>query len=369
MQIRSKWLLLVCGLIFVACLNTGKNSKTVEKKIFHDCETYKVSFVAVGDNLIHDAIYLAAYVNGIYDFKPFYADIKPLIKSHHLAFINQETMLGGVEIGLSSYPSFNSPVEVGEAIIDAGFNLISIANNHTLDRGEKAILNTIDYFESQDVIFSGAKKQADASGVKVFTQEGITFAFVAYTMLTNGQKHPQGKTYLANVYSREKVIADLSSLREQVDFILVSMHWGDEYVDEPTKVQKEEAEFLASLGVDVIIGHHPHVIQPVNIIDHEGKETIVIYSLGNFLSAQVGVDRKIGMAVSFDFIKTISKNNEIKLAIDNLSSHLLYHYRDQNQYHVTQLRDIDALILPDYETHFERKVMLIKKYGVEIDVK
>jgi poly-gamma-glutamate synthesis protein (capsule biosynthesis protein) len=323
----------------------------------------EVSFVAVGDNLIHDAIYEAAYTDNQYDFKPFYQALKPLIKQHDLAFINQETMLGGVELGLSSYPSFNSPVEVGDAIIDAGFNLISIANNHTLDRGERAIVKTIDYFAGKDVYFSGAKKQAESEDVVVFEINNIKFAFVAYTMWTNGQKHPEGKTYLANVYSRGKAKLDIEKYRDQVDFFLVSMHWGTEYQDEPSLAQMNEAQYLAQLEVDVIIGHHPHVVQPIKIIENDEHNTYVAYSLGNFMSAQVGVDRKIGMTFHMKFNKTTDLNNQtVRKGIDGLESKLLYHYKDKQIYQVQLFKNINDLILPDYQKYYDQKVSLIKSY-------
>src|SRR5690606_4745531 len=125
------------------------------EKVPEEDETYVVRLVAVGDNLIHSNVYEAAVIDNSYDFHPMFEDIKPYIKTFDLAFVNQETILGGSEIGLSSYPCFNSPYEVGDALVDAGFNLISIANNHTLDRGEKGVLNALDYWDSKDVIYSG----------------------------------------------------------------------------------------------------------------------------------------------------------------------------------------------------------------------
>lgn len=327
-------------------------------------KVYRTSLVAVGDNLIHDAIYEAAYKDGKYNFMPFYEPMASYIQTFDLAFINQETMLGGVEIGLSSYPSFNSPVEVGEALIETGFNLFSIANNHTLDRGERAILNTIDFLESKAIYYSGARATDEDTDVVIFEKNGITFGFVAYTMLTNGQVHPEGKTYLANVYSREKAENQINEVRSDVDFMIVSMHWGDEYVDYPNDTQKQEARFLANLGVDVIIGHHAHVIQPIEWLETDEHKTLVIYSLGNFLSAQIGVDRNIGMALELDFVKD---ENET-LTIENIRTQLLYHYRTDDGYSVRPLLSIDETILDQYMTYYEQKKSLIQTYmEVEVD--
>jgi Bacterial capsule synthesis protein PGA_cap len=364
-----KKIVLLGILLLTACTRVESTPIPVIEEV-ESIEPQTVSFVAVGDNLIHDAIYQAAYQDGIYDFKPFYHSIKPFINGHDLAFINQETMLGGTEMGLSSYPSFNSPIEVGEAIIDAGFNLISIANNHTLDRGEQAILNTIDYLDQQPVIYSGATRSDDDSDVKLFEKNGIRFGFVAYTMLTNGQTHPNGKLHLANLYSREKAKRDIEQIRDEVDFVLVSMHWGQEYVDYPNQVQINEAEYLASLEVDVILGHHPHVVQPIKIIDYEDHSTYVAYSLGNFLSAQVGIDRKIGMAFHLNFNKEVDlETKETNIYIDGLESHLIYHYKDSYDYRVLLYREINEIILPEYQKYFDEKVMLIKSYVEDLIIK
>ena len=325
-----------------------------------------ISFVAVGDNLIHDAIYEAAYQDGKYDFNPSYQAIKPFISSHDLAFINQETMLGGVELGLSSYPSFNSPQEVGEALIDTGFNLFSIANNHTLDRGEQAIIHTVQFFKEHQTIYSGAEESASDSHLKVFTVNDMTFGFIAYTMLTNGQSHPQGKTYLANVYSREQATKDLKEVKDEVDVLLVSMHWGNEYENYPSDIQRNEAEYLSSLGVDVIIGHHPHVIQPIDWIHTDGHETLVIYSLGNFLSAQIGVDRNIGMAVSFDIVKT----EDNRITIEDVVATLLYHHKMSNGvYRVIPYDAVTEQLLRFYDEYQVEKAMLIRKYQERIVVR
>lgn len=365
-RLLTYWMVITFIVLLSACVSrVSERSQAVEETSRID-NLSRVSVVAVGDNLIHNTIYEAAYHNGTYDFRPFYQAIKPFISAHDLAFINQETMLGGVELGLSSYPSFNSPVEVGEALIDAGFNLFSIANNHTLDRGEQAIINTVEFFWRKPCVYSGAEISPNISHLKIFTKNGITFGFIAYTMLTNGQSHPEGKTYLANVYSREQAMNDLQEAREKVDVLLVSMHWGTEYESYPDDVQKEEAHFLARLGVDVIIGHHPHVIQPIEWIETDGHETLVIYSLGNFLSDQKGIDRKIGMAVSFDLIKANGK----KIMIDQVVATLLYHNRTENGlYRVIPYAEVTPEDVPDHEAHQMAKAMIIQAYDERIIVR
>lgn len=356
----------VCLILFILLcffIHSLRN-KTNESLLIQD-EEIVVSLFTVGDNLIHHTIYEAAYVNQEYNFLPFYEDIKPLINQYDLKFINQETILGGKEIGLSTYPAFNSPYELGDALVEVGFNLISIANNHTLDRGEKAIINAINYLDQKPVIYSGAVKNENISQVKMFNQKGIKFAFVAYTYGTNGISHPQGKEYLANVYSNEKARQDILKVRYLVDVIIVSMHWGDEYQDYPNEVQIKQANYLADLGVDIIIGHHPHVIQPVDVIVNDERETFVIYSLGNFLSDQKGIDRLIGMGVGVDICKKANGKIELK----NKTATLLYRYKDgSNTFRIIPFNNLDNDYLNDYEYYFEKKKRLIQTYFKDIIV-
>lgn len=351
--------------IFYGCIN---QINSFEEK---DIE-YQVSIVMVGDNLIHKTIYQSV-ANDNYNFKPIYQEIKPYIKSFDLAFINQETILGGKEIGLSSYPTFNSPYELGDALVDTGFNLISLANNHTLDRGEKAVINSVNYWSKQSVVFSGSCLSIGESQVKFFEKNTIKFAFIAYTYGTNGIFHPNGKTYLANIYSDEKALLDLAELKKTVDIIIVSMHWGEEYSSLPNQEQKKQAYFLSSLGVDIIIGHHPHVIQPIDIISHNNHQTIVIYSLGNFLSDQVGINRLIGIATSLNITKevkkTINNNLSYSLSIDKINAKLLFRYKDENNnFSIKWFDTLNNHLLMNFELYLEEKKQLIKTFHPYIKV-
>ena len=323
----------------------------------------KVSLVAVGDDLIHQTIFEAAAIEDTYDFKPMFSEIKPYIKTFDLAFINQETILGGKELGLSSYPAFNSPHELGDALIDTGFNMISLANNHTLDRGVGAVKSSLGYWQEQNVIYSGSDI-AFNNRVKYFTKHGIVFAFVAYTYGTNGIPIPRGKPYLVNLFSEDIVIEDIKEARKIADVVIVSMHWGAEYYNHPNSSQIEQAQFLNSLGVDIIVGHHPHVIQPFDIIEANNHKTYVVYSLGNFLSDQTGIDRLIGMMFSLD----ISKNQN-NIIINNPLAKLFYTYKnDVGKFENIFFSDLADHILPDYAYHFARKKTLIQEYNDEINV-
>ena len=281
----------------------------------------RMSLVAVGDALIHGAVYMDAHIgNGNYDFSKMFTEVEPLIKDYDLKYYNQETIIGGKNLGVQHYPRFNSPDEIALNLLDIGFNMVSLANNHTLDMGEKGILNSVNFWRNTNAVVSGQSDSfEDRNNIKVYEQNGIKYAFIAYTDMTNGLIVPQGKEYLVNVYSDEQARIDIESVKNQVDVIIVSMHWGEEYTHNPTNTQKREAEYLSSLGVDLIIGAHPHVIMPVDYVG----DTLVIYSLGNFISGQspLGLNKIIGLMIGMDIVV-----KEDKVTFENIDYKLLYTY-------------------------------------------
>ena len=299
----------------------------------------------VGDALIHNAVYkdankLANY-NG-YDFKPQLEYIKEEVSEYDIAYYNQETILGGSSLGVSSYPSFNSPQEVGDAMIDAGFNLVSLATNHTLDKGEKAVINSREYWNKQVGIHAvgsyTSQEEKQNLETKILEVNNITYAMLNYTYGTNGIPVPYGKEYLVNLWNdttnfegyKQEVISDINAIRDKVDVLIVAMHWGREYTHVPTDLEVKTATFLAEQNVDIIIGTHPHVIQPIEWID----DTLVFYSLGNFISAQyqnkdtcTNYKCMVGLMSSLNIKKTIEEDNTT-IEINNIKNNLIYTYYD-----------------------------------------
>ena len=339
------------------------NYETVDTR-----KTTKVSMAMVGDALIHATVYLTAnrYANyNGYDFKPMLKYTKELIQDYDLAYYNQETILGGTELGLSTYPLFNSPYEVGDAFIDAGFNLVSLATNHTLDKGERGILNSRAYWNKQENVVAAGSYSSNEERDKIIVSEknGLTYAFLSYTTYTNGLIVPKGKEYLVNVYDKEKVKKDVEAYKDKVDVIMVAMHWGTEYVSYPTTAQKEIANYLASLGVNLIIGTHPHVIEPIEYID----DTLVIYSLGNFVSSQVGVERLTGLMASLDIIKE-EYHGETKITFDNIEGTLLYTDRN-NGFIVYPYHKLTNNILNGYQSYYEKYKKIVTAYSDKVTVR
>ena len=332
----------------------------------------KVSLVMVGDALLHSSVYNDGYKNGVYDFKPQLEYIKPIIQNYDLAFYNQESILGGTSLGLSSYPVFNSPQEFGDAMLDAGFNLVSLANNHTLDKGEKGVINSCAYWQTKDVLTSGSYcSNEEANTIKIKEKNGIKYTLLAYTYGTNGIQVPKGKEYLVNLYSDEKVKSDIEKVRDKVDLLMVSMHWGTEYQSEPNTEQKRQAEYLASLGVDIIIGTHPHIIEPITFID----DTLVIYSLGNFISAQStnnDYNTMVELMTSVDIVKK-TKGKKTSITLENLNNELLYNYYKKGSkwydFKVIPFSKMNTDYNSDYKRLYDKYSSVVKMYDENIKVK
>lgn len=330
-----------------------------------------LSLVMVGDCLIHGAVYADAKTRNGYDFRPMFENVKEVIQEYDLAFYNQESILGGTELGLSTYPRFNSPYEVGDAFREMGFNLVSLANNHTLDRGEKAIINFKNYWNNyEDILTSGSyKSQKEKDEIKIKETNGITYALLSYTDTTNGLKTPTGKEYLVNRYDEEQIKQDIETIRDKVDLLLVSMHFGVEYTHNPTIRQREIATFLKDQGVDIVIGHHPHVIQPIEWIG----DTLVIYSLENFISAQRGVEKLTGLMASVE-IKKVTKFGKTTTSIEKVEAELIYtdstitSYGRSN-FKLYRYQDLTNDILPNYKEYQQKFLNIVTKSNTNIETR
>lgn len=293
-----KMLSVLCVLLLITGCSKQEDKQTPAPEKVED-DIREVSFVAVGDNLIHGAIFSSYPTNdGGYDYRSIYEPTNYLTREADIAYINQETICGGTELGLSHYPSFNGPYEILDAVADAGFDWIAASSNHTLDAGTQGILNQLSYLNQKypeiTVTGSHASKE-EALKTQVIEKNGVKFGVLGYTYGLNGYVLPEGKEFMIDLIDKEKIKSDVEKVKAVSDVQIVSMHWGTEYSFEPNEEQKELAQFLSDLGVDVIIGEHPHVIQPMDYITgKEGNQTLVIYSLGNFLSAQDDHENMLG---------------------------------------------------------------------------
>lgn len=384
-------LIVVLAVILIPELLRKPEPRKEEVKQEEQEKVTSLSMVMVGDNLIHSSVYkeAARQANGTgYDFKPLISYIKDIVKDYDLAYYNQETVLGGTKLGLSDYPTFNSPQEAGDAMIDAGFNLVSLATNHTMDRGEKAILSSREYWNTKDVLAVGSYSSAEERNeVIIKTKNDISYTMLNYTYGTNGISVPSGKEYLVNVWPTDLVIndpsrdteyqkyketvkEDIARVRDKVDVLIVAMHWGVEYTHTPTAYEKDMANFLAEQNVDIVIGTHPHVIQP---IEHIGN-TVVFYSLGNFISAQMqdqNYNKTVELMASLNITKTTKGNNK-EIKIDNVKAELLYNYYNQSSWRgfkVIPFSNPDiSKYLKNYKQVYETYKKVVQEYE-DIEVK
>ena len=366
------------------------SNKTDNNKIEEKEKHYELSLIAVGDNLIHGSVYRDANkhanYNG-YDFKPIITNIKEIVSNYDVAYYNQETILGGTELGLSDYPTFNSPYEVGDAMIDAGFNLVSLATNHTMDSGKKAIENSCNYWnEKKEVLTSGSYcSEEEKNEIRIKEKNNITYTMLNYTYGTNGMPVPND--YLVNVWPTDidninnpekdtkyqayktKVKEDIEKVRDKVDLLIVAMHWGVEYTHNPTEYEKDMASYLSSLGVDLIIGTHPHVIQPVTWIDN----SLVIYSLGNFLSAQYQNKSTCtyykcttGLMTSLK-VEKIEKGKNKEIKITNIENELIYNYYNQSTWRGFKIIPFSNPEIKEYLTDYKKVYDTYKEVVQRLD--
>ena len=255
--------------------------------------TNQVSVVMVGDMLLHTRVQESGLqTDGTYNFDYLFKNITTDIKNADISIVNEEAILGGSELGLSGYPSFNGPFEVGDAIVKAGFDVVLHATNHALDKGTEGILSCLNFWEKNypDMGILGindSQKMRDT--IYVIEKNNIKIAILNYTFSTNGITIPKDMPYCVNMLDKDLIEKDIIKAKEQADFIIVCPHWGTEYSLEATKMQKDWSQFFADQGVNLVIGTHPHVIEPITWIEgSNGGKMLVYYSIGNFVNATSG---------------------------------------------------------------------------------
>ncbi|HWP51945.1 MAG TPA: CapA family protein [Clostridia bacterium] len=273
-------------------------------------ESSNLHFMAAGDNLIHDNIYKQAAERtngGGFDFDPPYQYVAGLFGDADIAFVNQETIIAESVYPLSGYPMFNSPEAVGNKIVDMGFNVVCMANNHMFDMGEAGLLAAMDFWGSkQGVLSIGAWRNEEAMHRPLTIEKnGITIGFVPVTEHTNGLKLP-AQTPLRFIRSDEYDLMkqQVELAKANSDFVVVSIHWGTENSNNTNDNQLELAQMFADWGVDLVLGHHSHTLQPMEWrTGREGNRTLVAYSLGNFISSMLDPQNMLGGVLDLDIEK------------------------------------------------------------------
>ncbi len=248
-----------------------------------------VEIVMVGDVLMHDKVIASGLQeDGSYNYDALFAHVKDKTEGADLALVDQETILGGTELGVSGYPVFNAPQEVGTAEAEAGFDVILHANNHALDKGAEGIANTINFWEENYpwIGYVGINKGVEhQNSILYIERNGIKIAVLNYTYGTNRNEDMEGSHIILNFMDEGLVARQLDEAEHNADFTIVCPHWGNEYSLTRDSYQEKWTEIFFEHGADLVIGAHPHVIEPVEMISKDGKNMLVYYSLGNFVSA------------------------------------------------------------------------------------
>ena len=307
----------------------------------------EIHLVMVGDMLMHERVVESGLQeDGTYNFDHLFVHVQEKIESADLALVNQETILGGTELGLSGYPCFNSPYELGVAEVEAGFDVILHGTNHTLDKGKKGVLNCMNFWEENypEIAYLGMNdsQEAQDNDIYVYEQEGIRIAILNYTYGTNGISTPEDMPYLVNYMDEAKMLADIQKAEEIADFTVVCPHWGNEYYLGVASSQERLTKLFLEQGVDLVIGTHPHVIEPVEwVFDEAGHEMLVYYSLGNFVNGTSGtgegvMNRCVGALADV----TIGRDESGEVAIlDYDAIPLVCHIAQGEEYTVWYLED------------------------------
>lgn len=270
-----------------------------------------VNIIMTGDILLHTPVEEAAVQSdGSINFDSIFANTRDIISGADLALVNQEVIIGGEDLGVSGYPAFNAPYEIGDALVDSGFDVILHATNHALDKGKNGILNCINFWETNypDITYLGINDSSKQQDSIYFFQKGNKkIAVLNYTYGTNGIELPSDMPYAVNLLDEDKVRSDIQRAEAEGDFTIVCPHWGTEYNLGISDQQKKWTDIFYEEGVDLVIGTHPHVVEPVEIIHKEGNahKMLVYYSLGNYVNWTSGTgdgvsDRMLGAIADVD---------------------------------------------------------------------
>ena len=249
-----------------------------------------VTLVMAGDILLHTRIHeYSKQADGSYNYDAIFANLAEEISAADVALVNQEVIIGGEELGISGYPSFNAPQEVGDALATAGFDVVLHATNHALDKKGKGVLNTLQFWEEnypEIGVLGIHDSEEDREEIYITEIEGIRIAILNYTYGTNGIAMPKGMPYAVDMLEKTAVKEDIRRAKEQADIVIVCPHWGTEYRLTPDERQKQWTELFLEEGVDLVLGTHPHVIEPVELLmnPETGEQMPVFYSIGNFVN-------------------------------------------------------------------------------------
>ena len=352
----------------VANTNLVTNSEGAENSINNanftttsQQEPITFSLAAIGDVMCHNTQYMDAYNSSTdsYDFSYVFEDIQTYIQSADISIGSLETTFAGKDRGYSNYPTFNSPEQLAYDLSEMGLDVLSTAGNHALDKGFSGLSNTLDVLDDANISHSGTyRSQEDRDSVLIEDVKGVKVAILSYTYGTNGIPVPSDKEFCVNLIDKDLIKKDIENAKSQnADVIISCMHWGIEYQTTPNDEQEDLANFLFENGVDIILGNHPHVLQPmekrsVTLADGTVKDCFVVYALGNFICDQNSENTRNSIILNLD----ITKNPDGKISIDKVDYVPIYMYKNSNlNIRKMKLLDIEKSI-SDYENGVDTSI-------------
>lgn len=362
----------VLGMTMMLVTGCSEYTPQEPKVVFEEkpVEPIKVSLSITGDNLLEDPLY--PWLGENYDFKDYFDDVKPYLKGD-LVIGNQEVLIGGEELGVTGIDyMFNSPKEIAKEMKEVGFDVLTFANNHAFDRGEAGIINTLENLKEEGIATTGSCMVAeDCRKPLIVERKGVKFAILAYTYDTN-QWIDDDHAFMVNKFlnanhdldedHKALLKQDVERAKKEADVVITAMHWGTEFTYDIDEIQTETASYLNELGVDIIIGNHPHCLQSVDTLKNKNDhETFVIYSLGNFISAAINVDRateqftnmyEVGGIINLD---VVYDPNDKKVSIENqkLTPFINQFTKGYQNFHLIPFHEYTE---KDAKRHYQRSV-------------
>lgn len=323
------------------------NDNDNNNNIVENVKERSITFTLAGNVLLNAEMWYDTASDGQYNFEYVFEDINNIMKKSNVNFYTQQGILGGKDLGLTSYTNFNTPYDTATELAKVGFNTISLASYHANDRGVQGITNAINFLNENKISYSGISlNEEDRLKNSIIEKNGIKVALLGYTM---GSTIATNNTYSVSIYSEEQVKKDYDSIKDQADIIMVAIDYSNNRSLEVTEQEKTIANYLANLGVDIVIGNTGYSVQPIEKINN----TLVFYSLGNMLSGHSLTDNKISAIVDFKY--TIKeKGGNIEKNYDDINVLLTYAYSLNGvNYKVVPFTKIQTE-LNDYKIYYEK---------------
>ena len=349
-------------------------SNTTSPSVDETKRDITINMAFTGDIMCHNTIFNDAFNSSTesYDFSYIFENIKYYIQTADIAVGNLETTFAGNSKKYSGYPTFNTPEQLAYNLKKVGFDVVSTANNHCYDSGYKGIESTIDYLDDADISHTGTFKSEESQNtILIKNVKGIKIAFLSFTYGTNGIPVPSDKSYSVNLIDNKLITNQLNLAKEQKpDLICVSMHWGTEYQTSPNSEQTSLANFLFENGADIIIGNHPHVIQPmekreITLSDGSTKDGFIVYSLGNFLADQNKTYTRDSAILKLN----ITKSADGKISMNSATYTPIYTYKDTSlasqKFKIIDLKDVTSAYNAGYTNGYSEKAY--KTFSTELD--